>query len=258
MREEFEKMDFLYLDWYNQFGVLFLLLEDTGVTSRIWVRLFMTTLLIGAITTAIVGFIINWNEYVHYFTDFRILNIVSALFWFVLWGVLYSVISQMGYFAYLTVHRFGLGIFKSVSLWNGVQVVLIVFVLFDLVYLRYETFANSGDSLLPYMGLAALLLIPAVVTAWYKAKQTNREAFIPALFFMIVVTVIEWFPVLRVNEQDWVYLMLFALLACNAYQLLILHKLNLKSQQERQRIESKRSSNKKTNVSKKSSKKPSI
>ncbi|MEH7248722.1 KinB-signaling pathway activation protein [Neobacillus niacini] len=228
------------------------------MTSRIWVRLFMTTLLIGAITTAIVGFIINWNEYVHYFTDFRILNIVSALFWFVLWGVLYSVISQMGYFAYLTVHRFGLGIFKSVSLWNGVQVVLIVFVLFDLVYLRYETFANSGDSLLPYIGLAALLLIPAVVTAWYKAKQTNREAFIPALFFMIVVTVIEWFPVLRVNEQDWVYLMLFALLACNAYQLLILHKLNLKSQQERQRIESKRSSNKKTNVSKKTSKKPSI
>ncbi|MEH7112815.1 KinB-signaling pathway activation protein [Neobacillus niacini] len=228
------------------------------MTSRIWVRLFMTTLLIGAITTAIVGFIINWNEYVHYFTDFRILNIVSALFWFVLWGVLYSVISQMGYFAYLTVHRFGLGIFKSVSLWNGVQVVLIVFVLFDLVYLRYETFANSGDSLLPYIGLTALLLIPAVVTAWYKAKQTNREAFIPALFFMIVVTVIEWFPVLRVNEQDWVYLMLFALFACNAYQLLILHKLNLKSQQERQRIESKRSSNKKTNVSKKTSKKPSI
>ena len=238
--------------------IYFLLLEDNGVTSRIWVRLFMTTLLIGAITTAIAGFIINWNEYVNYFTDFRIINILSALFWFLLWGVLYSVISQMGYFAYLTVHRFGLGIFKSVSLWNGVQVVLIVFVLFDLVYLRYETFAKSGDSLLPYIGLASLLLIPAVVTAWYKAKQTNREAFIPALFFMIVVTVIEWFPVLRVNEQSWVYLMLVALIACNAYQLLILHKLNMQSQQERQRIESKRATNKKTNAAKKSSKKPSL
>ena len=258
MREEIEKMDFLYLDWYNQYGIYFILLEDNGVTSRIWVRLFMTTLLIGVITTAIVGFIINWNEYVHYFADFRIINILSALFWFILWGFLYSVISQMGYFAYLTVHRFGLGIFKSVSLWNGVQVVLILFVLFDLIYLRYETFANSGDSLMPYIGLAVLLFIPALVTAWFKAKQTNREAFIPALFFMIVVTVIEWFPVLRVNEHSWLYLMLFSLLACNAYQLLILHKLNMQSQQVRQRIESKRLPNKKTNAQKKSSKKPSI
>ncbi len=238
--------------------IYFLLLEDNGVTSRIWVRLFMTTLFIGGITTAIVGFIINWNEYVHYFTDFRIINILSALFWFILWGFLYSVISQMGYFAYLTVHRFGLGIFKSVSLWNGVQVVFILFVLFDLVYLRYETFAKSGDSILPYIGLTIILLLVGLVTAWYKAKQTNREAFIPALFFMIVVTVIEWFPVLRVNEQSWLYLMLFSLLACNAYQLIVLHKLNLKSQQERQRIESKRSTNKNTKAQKKSTKKPSI
>jgi KinB signaling pathway activation protein len=258
MREVIEKMDFLYFDWYNQYGIYFLLLEDNGVTSRIWVRLFMTTLLIGGITTAIVGFIINWNEYVHYFIDLKIINILSALFWFVLWGILYSVISQMGFFAYLTVHRFGLGIFKSVSLWNGVQAVLILFVLFDLVYLRYETFAQSGESLLPYIGLAVILLIAGLITALYKSKQTNREAFIPALFFMIVVTVIEWFPVLRVNEQSWVYLMLFALLACNAYQILILHKLNMQSQQERQRIEGNRKQSKKSNLQKKASKKPSI
>jgi KinB signaling pathway activation protein len=258
MREVIEKMDFLYFDWYNQYGIYFLLLEDNGVTSRIWVRLFMTTLLIGGITTAIVGFIINWNEYVHYFIDLKIINILSALFWFVLWGILYSVISQMGFFAYLTVHRFGLGIFKSVSLWNGVQAVLILFVLFDLVYLRYETFAQSGESLLPYIGLAVILLIAGLITALYKSKQTNREAFIPALFFMIVVTVIEWFPVLRVNEQSWVHLMLFALLACNAYQILILHKLNMQSQQERQRIEGNRKQSKKSNPQKKASKKPSI
>jgi KinB signaling pathway activation protein len=213
----------------------------------------MTTLLIGGITSAIVGFIINWNDYVHYFTEFRIINILSALFWFILWGFLYSVVSQMGFFAYLTVHRFGLGIFKSVSLWNGVQAVLTLFVLFDLVYLRYETFAKSGDSLLPYVGLAVLLLIPALVIAWYKAKQTNREAFIPALFFMIVVTVIEWFPVLRVNESSWIYLMLFSLLACNAYQILILHKLNMQSQQHRQSRQS--SKNKITKSPKKLSKK---
>jgi KinB signaling pathway activation protein len=173
-------------------------------------------------------------------------------------GFLFSVISQMGFFAYLTIHRFGLGIFKSASLWNGVQVVLILFVLFDLVYLRYESFAASGESILSYIGLAATLLIVSLIVAWYKAKQTNREAFIPALFFMIVVTVIEWVPVLRVNEKSWLLLMMFSLLACNAYQLLILQKLNAQSQQERKRIASQ-SKNKNNKAGKnKLNKKPSI
>jgi len=206
------------------------------VTSRIWVRLFMTTLLIGGLTTAIVGFIVRWNEFQHYFTDFMIVDILSTTIWLLFMGFLFSVISQMGFFAYLTVHRFGLGIFKSAKLWNGVQLVLILFVLFDLVYLRYETFAEAGDSLIPYIGLSAVLLIAALVVAWFKTKQTNREAFIPALFFMIVVTVIEWFPVLSVNERSWLFLMLFSLIACNAYQLLILHKLNQQSAQERERL----------------------
>jgi len=42
---------------------------------------------------------------------------------------------------------------------------------------------------------------------------------------MIVVTTIEWFPALRTNEESWLYLMLFPLLICNMYQLLILPKL---------------------------------
>ena len=36
---------------------------------------------------------------------------------------------------------------------------------------------------------------------------------------MVCATIIEWVPVLRTNEQDWFYLMLFPLLVCNAYQL---------------------------------------
>lgn len=230
------------------------------MTSRIWVRLFMTTLFIGGITTAFFGFIVRWNEFQHYFTEFQVINILSTTIWLIFMGFLFSVISQMGFFAYLTVHRFGLGIFKSASLWNGVQAIFILFVLFDLVYLRYQTFAKSGENLLSYIVLAAILFIVGLITAWFKAKQTNREAFIPALFFMIVVTVIEWFPVLKVNERSWLYLMLFSLLACNAYQLLVLHKLNSQSQQERQKLEKQTSKQpaEKKNKGAKISKKPSI
>jgi KinB signaling pathway activation protein len=207
------------------------------LTSRNWVKLFISTLLVGGLTTGVVGFIVRWDEFAPIFTDFDFLEILSVFFWLIGVGLIFSIISQMGFFAYLTVHRFGLGIFKG--LWNPIQIVLILFALFDLVYFRYKAFAGGGDSMLPYIGVAAFLLIVALVVAAIKAKQTNQHAFIPAVFFMVVVTAIEWVPVLRVNEESWLYLMLFPLLVCNTYQLLILHKLNEDSQKQRSNLAQK-------------------
>ncbi|CAM4086734.1 KinB-signaling pathway activation protein [Mesobacillus thioparans] len=222
------------------------------MTSRNWVHLFLTTLVIGAVTTAVVGFIVRWSEFQHLLSDFNILEFLSILVWLMGVGLIFSILSQMGFFAYLTIHRFGLGIFKSI--WNSVQVLLIAFVLFDLVYLRYNAFAEKGEGILPYIGLAAIVLAAGLIVAFLKVKQTNKEAFIPAMFFMIVVTVIEWVPVLRVNEHSWVYLMLFPLLICNAYQLMVLHKLNQKSMEERKALEAKTT---KKSPNKKAQKKPS-
>lgn len=200
--------------------------------SREVVRLFMSTLLIGGLVTGVIGFIVRWSEFASYFTDFDILKILSTFFWLFGVGLIFSLISQMGFFAYLTVHRFGLGIFKTVKLWNAVQVVLILFVLFDVVYFRYKAFAD-GQGVGPYLIDAIMLLVIGLVVAYVKAKQTNKDAFIPALFFMIVVTVIEWVPVLIVNEESWLYLMVTPLLICNAYQLLILPKLHERSAQRK-------------------------
>lgn len=197
---------------------------EITLNSRNLVRMFFSTLLIGGITTGIVGFIVRWKEFEPFFTDFQMVEILSILAWLVGVGLIFSLISQMGFFAYLTVHRFGLGIFKSVKLWNSVQVVLIIFVLFDLVYLRFNAFSEKGDSFVPYLGLALFIAVCGIIAAYYKARLTNKEAFIPALFFMIVVTVLEWVPILRVNEKSWLYLMIFPLLICNAYQLLALPK----------------------------------
>ena len=86
-------------------------------------------------------------------------------------------------------------------------------------------FADKGDSIIPYVLTALFILAVGLAVAYIKSAQTNKGAFVPALFFMVVVTVIEWFPVLRINDRDWLYLMLIPLLVCNAYQLLILHKL---------------------------------
>lgn len=195
------------------------------------VKLFFSTLLVGGVTTGIVGFLIRWGEYQSLFSNFEVLQILSVLFWLFGVGLIFSIISQMGFFAYLTIHRFGLGIFKT--LWNSVQIVLILFVLFDLVYFRYKVFAEQGESLFSYILIAGFILIVGIVSAAWKVKLTNKQAFIPALFFMVVVTTIEWMPALRVNEESWLYLMIYPLVICNAYQLLILQKLNESSIEER-------------------------
>nr|WP_216366509.1 KinB-signaling pathway activation protein [Geobacillus sp. BMUD] len=199
------------------------MMEDEAVNSRKWVRLFLSTLLIGGIATAAVGIVFNWEEFGRLLLRLEMVEFMAVFLWHIGVGFIFSVISQAGFFAYLTVHRFGLGIFRS--LWNAVQVVLIMFVLFDLVYFRYMAFADRGDSIIPYLLTALFILAVGLVVAYVKSAQTNKGAFVPALFFMVVVTVIEWFPVLRINDRDWLYLMLIPLLVCNAYQLLILHKL---------------------------------
>ncbi|MGE8207786.1 KinB-signaling pathway activation protein [Heyndrickxia sp. NPDC080065] len=203
------------------------------MTSRNWVRLFLTTLAVGGITTGILGFIIRWSEFQSYFVDFKIGSILSTFIWLIGVGLIFSVISQVGYFAYLTIHQFGLGIFRSSSLWNGVQLVLTIFALFDLIYIRFEKFAKPNESLAPYIGLAIFILVAGLIVSYFKSQQGKKSTFIPALFFMVVVTILEWIPVLRVNEKSWVYLMLFPLVFCNAYQILMLPKYLKRSEEER-------------------------
>ncbi|EEL52539.1 MULTISPECIES: KinB-signaling pathway activation protein [Bacillus cereus group] len=195
------------------------------MNSRKWVRLFLTTLLLGGISTILIGFILGWDKYAKFFQNFDGKEVLMISFWLLGVGFIFSVISQMGFFAYLTVHRFGLGMFRSSSLWNAVQLFFIAFVLFDFVYLRSVLVANGNVSFGNNILVAGVLLLFGVIVAYIKSKETNRKAFVPALFFMVVVTILEWVPALRINDTDWLYLMVIPLLLCNAYQLLILHRL---------------------------------
>ncbi|MGE7864421.1 KinB signaling pathway activation protein KbaA [Bacillus mobilis] len=195
------------------------------MNSRKWVRLFFTTLFLGGISTVILGFVLEWDKYAKFFQNFDGKEILAVSFWLMGVGFIFSVISQMGFFAYLTIHRFGLGMFRSPSLWNAVQLFFIAFVLFDFVYLRSVLIANGEVSLGNNILVAGVLFMFGAIVAYIKSKETNKKAFVPALFFMVVVTILEWVPALRINDTDWLYLMVIPLLLCNAYQLLILHRL---------------------------------
>ena len=113
------------------------------MTIRNWIRLFFSTLLVGGLVTGISGLILRWDEFEPMFRDFNIGGILSVFLWLVVVGFTFSVISQMGFFAYLTIHQFGLGMFRS--FWNTVQIVITALVLFDLIYFRFDGFTSDGE-----------------------------------------------------------------------------------------------------------------
>ncbi|OZM55952.1 KinB-signaling pathway activation protein [Lottiidibacillus patelloidae] len=187
-----------------------------------WIYLFYTTLLLGGMVGVFTGVIIEREQYINFLREGLALDILFSVFWLFGISLIFSLISQMGFFAYLTVHRFGLGMFGA--LWNPVQWLLIAVVYFDLIWLRYINFAE-GEGILPYILTASFLLVVGLVVAYVKSKATNKGAFVPTLFFIVVVTTLEWFPVLRINDAKYLWLMLLPLLACNIWQVLILHRL---------------------------------
>lgn len=206
-----------------------------GVNTKKVVYLFYTTLIIGTVAGGLIGFILDWR--IH-FRDMAeglfggiILIFITAAIW--------TVIAQMGFFAYLMIHRFGLGIFRSAKLWNKVQVVIIAFILFDLMFFRHLLFAGNGESILSYAIIPVCLLIYGLIVALIKSKETNMLAFVPTIFLMVVVTTIEWIPALR--ENDTIYMMnaIVPLLVANTWQVLILHRLHGKEMDSKQPLSKK-------------------
>ncbi|WP_411954479.1 KinB-signaling pathway activation protein [Alkalibacillus sp. S2W] len=192
------------------------------MTIRVWIKFFLTLLVIGAVTTVVTSFIVSTHVYAPFLDPFNAWELLGVILWYSGYGLVYSVIAQMGFFAYLTLHQFGKGFFGY--FWKHAQVILILFTLFELVYLRYHQDAGP-EGLWPYFIAPVLLSVFAYAIAKIKARETHPRAFLPALFFMIVVTTIEWIPTLRTGDPEWLVLMVVPLLACNTYQLLKLHRI---------------------------------
>ncbi|MDO3680506.1 KinB-signaling pathway activation protein [Paenibacillus ehimensis] len=189
------------------------------MTLRKWFYLFWTTLLIGAVTAVIAGLVLQLTDQQ---VELGGKQIGFSMITMILGGATISVLSQMGFFAYLIVRYIVGGIIRKWA-WDIVQVIIIVIVLFDLIYLRY---VSSGQQMSwgVYMILPLSLIIVSIGVAWWKVKMTNRSAVIPTLFFMIAVTAIEAIPSLRLDNAASTIFMMVPLYLCNAWQILILSR----------------------------------
>lgn len=201
-------------------------------------------MIIGGLITGVLGLFIRWDDaFAKYFEAGQWSEFIAAFVFMVVMGFTISVIAQMGFFAYLTIHQMGVNIFRTLTLWNWVQLLIIAFVIFDLIMFRFRPNAETTGQVWLYGILLAILIITAVGVGIIKANKTKKHALISAVFFMIVVSTLEWLPVLMVNADkvdSWVTLLLFPILAVNAYQLLALPKYNAKSDEDRLKLEARR------------------
>lgn len=191
------------------------------MTLRKWFHLFWTTLLLGMIVSLGIGLILQYSD-----REFSVMGLSAVGFNvlnMLLGGATISVLSQMGFFAYLIVRFIAAGIIRSKTVWDLLQLAVVIVVLFDLVYLRMTNFEGTG-SVLSYFVLPAIILVISIAVSYWKVKMTNRNAFIPTLFFMCAVSVLEAVPALKLDNAASSLFMLAPLLVCNAWQILILHK----------------------------------
>lgn len=214
------------------------------MTIRNWAKFFFFAMLVGGVVNGVFSLFIRWNFFQPYVENGQWGEFFAGLLWMVFLGFTMSVIAQAGFFAYLTLHQVGVSVFKTLTLWNWVQLLLIAITIFDIVFFRFVPGVKDGQSWLFYMGLLIVLIFGAIATAIQKVKMTGKKhVLISAVFFMIVITTLEWTIALMGRDQninEYVALLLFPLLAVNAYQLLVLPKYNAKSEQDLAKREARR------------------
>ncbi|MBW4084623.1 KinB-signaling pathway activation protein [Paenibacillus sp. S150] len=187
---------------------------------RKWFYLFWTTLLIGSGGAVIAGLAL---QTVNGRIDFKS-TADSLVYPLILlgYGMLVSVYAQLGFFAYLILNYMGIGVFPRRS-WQYIQMVLSALALLELIFLR--TFVGEGRNVLSDLLLGLGILLTAIIVTYFKVRSTNISAWIPTFFFMTAITIVEIIGVLRIGVDSATVFIVIPLLACNAFQILMLHRI---------------------------------
>ena len=184
------------------------------MTIRSWLFLFFTTLALGSVAALLFGFLLEA------FMGDMGLTLSQRL----LGGLLFGAVAQMGFFAYMIFNWVATGFFRKDFWFNTVQVLLLLLVLGEVIIFGYMA-DTEGKILVPEAIAGFLTLVVALLVAFWKVKLTNWRGFVPALFFMVVATLLESGTALK---QDSLMMMLYTvltLLVCNAWQVLWIHRL---------------------------------
>jgi len=189
------------------------------VILRNWFKLFFSTLLIGAVAALGAGLVLALSD-----AEFRAygpMEIGYNMLMMAMAGLMFSILSQMGFFAYLMVNYIARDVFRKPTTWKIVQLFFILTVPFEIWLFLWK------DTPLMFIAMTAGILAVSLLTAYRKVKLTNSSAWIPTVFFMFVATMLEIAIAIQVGIAGAVLFMAVPLLACNARQILMLHRMTV-------------------------------
>ena len=183
-----------------------------------WMKLFGATVSIGGVVSLVLGVImVLLDSFEIPKADDWLYNLMQMF----LSGVTLGAFAHMGFFAYLTLNYIARSIFRKPYLWVAAQGFVTVFVLVELAVNLY----GSGFPGYIFWAFPLVLTAASVLVAWIKVRETTTASWIPALFFMVAVTALEAIPAFREESVPSLVYMTLPLFLCNAYQLMMLHRL---------------------------------
>lgn len=186
------------------------------MTLKNLLKWYISTLLIGAGVTFVVGFVAEL------FVGASLFGPIDQL---LLTGFIFASITQLGFFSYLVFNWLSIGLIRNQQTFAVIQIILIILVFGNLVYLNVSKY--SGIDLIMHLLIPVLLFAVSVAIGKQKAHWTQKSAFIPTLFFMFMVTMLEAIPSMNIKGGEapvpTIAFTVFVLALCNAWQILNLH-----------------------------------
>src|SRR5699024_3827046 len=82
------------------------------VSSQKIVHMFFKTLFIGGIVGFITSIFVHFDQYMAYLQPFNALELLGVVLFYLGYALVFTVVAQTGFFAYLFIHRFVFGFFK--------------------------------------------------------------------------------------------------------------------------------------------------
>src|SRR5699024_1292346 len=146
----------------------------TSLNSRRLVQMFFKTLFIGGLIGLVTSFFVMSAEYTQYLNPIDFKELLGVTLFFLGYGLVFTVVAQTGFFAYLFINQYGVFIFKA--LWPITQLLIVILVVFAFIYVP----PIDDISLSVYIILVIILVIVGAIVSYLKYNQTNFTALIPA------------------------------------------------------------------------------
>lgn len=198
------------------------------MTSKYLVKFYFVTLLIGAVITTAISLVTEYDSVTRYLFEGQFGDFFAGFIFLIGYGLLIATVSQVVFYIYLFIHPLGMGIFRKA--WPYIQLLLIMYAVFDLVYLRFRQLGTDWA----FVWIPIIIVIAGIGFAYYKNKISASNVFISSLFFMIFMTSLTLLPFISVEDTAWIYRSVFTVILTNAYQLIRLPKYIEDSQKEKE------------------------